>query len=267
MANFFKTLFGGGKKQEAVQTYFPSQDPRFKLAQTNLEDILAKRGYYGENEMGYTPEMISGVSAPYAAARREGFQRYEIPQISAQASARGLGRSTIPINRIALSGQEAERDIQQRIAELTTQSEQLKGQQKGQNLQAYLNAIQGISGLGTQEIGAQQDAMTRAAMAQEANRLADKQMTQRAASLGILGLSAFGGPQGLQLGSTLSGGLLGQTPTQKSSALDIMDTLEAYRKLYGGAGVQVSQGGKGGAGGGAYDLSQLAGKLPISYGY
>lgn len=72
--------------------------------------------------VGYRPEMLS-TTAPYARARREGFKRYEKPLISAEASARGIGRSTIPVGRIALSAQEAERDIEERIADLILKSE------------------------------------------------------------------------------------------------------------------------------------------------
>ena len=200
MANFFQKLFGGGKKQEATNVYFPSQDPRFQLAQKSLEDIIAKRGYYTEPEMGYTKSFLDTNTAPYATARRENFKNYEIPNISAQASARGLGRSTIPVNRIALSGQEAERDIEQRIAQLTEKSEDLKAQQKSQNLNAYLSAISGIAGLSDKEVVQQNQAREYAAKATEANRLQDIKTTQGATLAGlqmagpILGLIPGVGP-------------------------------------------------------------------------
>lgn len=183
MANWFTKLFGGGggdTKQVAPASYFPSQDPRYQRAQKELEDLLSRRGYFNENEMGYTPEMISSTSAPYATARRENFKNYEVPLISAQASARGLGRSLIPVNRIALSGQEAERDIQNKIADLVTQSEQLKGSQKAINAQVYQNAIQGEAGLADKEIASQQTARNQNAAVTNANRAADVATTQAA---------------------------------------------------------------------------------------
>ena len=170
MANFFTKLFGGGggsTKQVAPESYFPSQDPRYQLVQKNLEELIAKRGF------GYTPEMISSANAPYARARREGITNYEIPLISAQASARGLGRSTIPVNRIALSQQEGERDIEQRIAQLVTESERLKAEQ-------YQSALSGESGLASAEIAAQQKARDQNAAVTNANRQADIQATQAA---------------------------------------------------------------------------------------
>lgn len=184
----------GKKKAEAVQTYFPSQDPRFQRAQKELEDILSRRGYFNEGEMGYTPETINATTAPYATARRANLANYELPLISAQASARGLGRSTIPVNRAALSSQEAERDINERLAQMISESEQLKGSQKSINAQAYQNAISGIAGLGTQETAAQQAARERAATTSEINR-GERNTSQEQAYNSLIGgsLSALGG--------------------------------------------------------------------------
>jgi len=181
MANWFTKLFGGGggdTKQVAPESYFPSQDPRWKLVTSNLEDIIAKRGY------GYTPEMISSTTAPYATARRANYKNYEIPEISSQASSRGLGRSTIPVNRIALSGQEAERDIEERIAQLTQASEALKAEQ-------YSNALANLGNMSQQEISAQQQARNQNAVVTNANRGADVAATQAAGLFGAQMISPF----------------------------------------------------------------------------
>ena len=255
MANWFTKLFGGGggdTKQVAQETYFPSQDPRYKLVQKNLEDLIASRGF------GYTPEMISSTTAPYATARRANFKNYEVPEISAQASARGLGRSTIPVNRIALSGQEAERDIEQRIADLTTRSEDLKANQ-------YQNALSGMSNLATQEIDYQNKARGYAADATNANRQADIKATQ---SAGIFGSQAAGpilqgiapflsmipgvGPA-LAVGATALGGVAGSLGGAAKSAMvnkSDDDLMSQLMSLFAGnkSGKTSTQFGSGGVG-------------------
>ena len=165
----FKKLFGmdESQKQVAPDVYFPSQDPRYQKSQQTLEDIIAKRGY------GYTPSMISSNTAPYATARRENLKNYEIPLISSQASARGLGRSTIPVNRAALSGQEAERDIEQRIADMSVRSEDLKANQ-------FQNALGQHQNLISPEVAAQNLARQNAADATNANRATQTQGLQNA---------------------------------------------------------------------------------------
>lgn len=123
---FFKRvgkMFGLGKKEEIPQ--YEGAEPitslrdihEGKLYSDTLRNRVAGRG------VGFRPNFVSRMTSPYAKARREGLTRYEIPQISAQASARGLGRSTIPINRMALSAQEAERDIEQRVAQMALKDE------------------------------------------------------------------------------------------------------------------------------------------------
>lgn len=101
-----------------------------KLRQT-LEERLAGRG------VGFRPEVLEATTAPYATARREGFKKYEVPAISAAASARGLGRSTIPVSQIRLSSQEAERDIEQRVSDVTMMNEQQIRQEINTALEQY----------------------------------------------------------------------------------------------------------------------------------
>jgi len=105
--------------------------PEAQKLKGTLEERLAGRG------VGFRPEVLSAATAPYAAARREGFQRYEVPAISAAASARGLGRSTIPVAQIGLKAQEAERDIEQRVSDVTLANEQQIRQEINTALEQY----------------------------------------------------------------------------------------------------------------------------------
>ena len=227
------------KKKEAAAVYKPYEDPSIQLAKKNLEDILSRRGYFNESEMGYTPETISATTAPYATARRANLANYELPLISSQASARGLGRSTIPVNRAALSGQEAERDINERLAQMISESEQVRANQKNVNAQAYQNAISGISSLGTQQVNAENQARINAAEALNTNRAAGNARGQQLGALIATGVgAAVGGPVGAGIGSSLFSA--GSNISSKYSSQDILDTANYAKSIYGGAGVNVS---------------------------
>jgi hypothetical protein len=76
--------------------------------------------------VGYSPEVIKAETAATAAQTRAGLKEQTIPSITAAASARGLGRSTIPVSQIGQASQAAERDIEERIAQLQTASEAQK---------------------------------------------------------------------------------------------------------------------------------------------
>ena len=176
MANFFQQLFGGGKKQQATDVYMPSQDPRYQLVQKNLEDIIAKRG------IGYDPTFLSGATAPYATGERNAFTQVTAPAVSADASARGLGRSTIPVNRLATERGNVENRIAQRVADVGLQNENVKAQQ-------YQNALSGEEGLASAEIAAKNQGYANASAAQNANIATDNKMMQ---NVGVFGANALG---------------------------------------------------------------------------
>lgn len=86
---------------------------------TNLRDRLAGRGVGFEQD-------ITQLTAPYAAQRRAGLEEETIPTISAAASARGLGRSTIPVSQIGQESRAVERDIASEKSRLNLAQEQQK---------------------------------------------------------------------------------------------------------------------------------------------
>ncbi len=125
MSSFFEKLgglFGIGSGGKEKPKEYTGEKPYKSLTETpqgalywkTLQDRLAGLGV-GPEEFLID---VGKTTAPFATARKADLENYEIPTISAQASARGVGRSTIPVNRIALSTQEASRDIEQRIADL-----------------------------------------------------------------------------------------------------------------------------------------------------
>jgi hypothetical protein len=128
----------GKKKQVAPglkQTPQLSATAEYPLYKQTLEDRIAGRN------LGYDPSVLSGATAPYAKQQREGFQNYTMPQISAGASARGLGRSTIPVSQTRLGSQEVESDIANRVAQLTLSNEQEKATEKTGAIGAYGNLM------------------------------------------------------------------------------------------------------------------------------
>lgn len=100
-----------------------------KLRQT-LEERVAGRGLVApitplEAGKELAPLDISAATAPFAAQRRAGLKQTEA-LISAGASARGLGRSTIPVGQIGLASEAAERDIEERVAQLQIQNKTIE---------------------------------------------------------------------------------------------------------------------------------------------
>ena len=141
MANIFKSigkgigrLFGlSSQKKSKIQPLTSLKEvPETRLALQTLKERLAGRG------VGFRPEVISGATAPFAAQQRAGLKEVTIPTISAAASARGLGRSTIPVGQIARESGGVERDIASRVADLTLASEQQRRLEMNQALQDIL---------------------------------------------------------------------------------------------------------------------------------
>lgn len=89
---------------------------------TTLQERLAGRGLVAPVD----PLDIDAQTAPFAAQRRASFREQEIPAIGAAASARGLGRSTIPVGQIGLASQAAERDIESRVAALQIENKKIE---------------------------------------------------------------------------------------------------------------------------------------------
>src|SRR3990167_9649350 len=96
------------RKEEAIKNIkYPTylEGPEALKLKTTLEERLAGRGL----APSLTPLDIDKQTAPFAAQRRAGLAQTSAA-IGSAASARGLGRSTIPINEIGKQSQAAERD-------------------------------------------------------------------------------------------------------------------------------------------------------------
>ena len=115
MANIFKKIgrfFGLSSQKKAKPAPTLMEQPGQRDVVTTLQERIRGRG------IGIPKETLSGVTSAHARQQRAGLREQTIPTISAQASARGLGRSTIPVGQIGQASGAVERDIAERVAQL-----------------------------------------------------------------------------------------------------------------------------------------------------
>jgi hypothetical protein len=117
--------FKGKKEQKGAapqfyKTYSFSDYPVGKAAKRSVEEKLAGRN------LGIPERVFEKARSPIAAPYRRELSDYTIPAISAAASARGLGRSTIPVSQIRQATQETGETIADKLARLRIENEELK---------------------------------------------------------------------------------------------------------------------------------------------
>lgn len=208
MANIFQRagrLFGIGKKRKVTpaptSTYGPKsikETPEGALYTKTLRERLAGRG------VGFRPEIISAATAPFAAQQRAGLKEQVIPTISAQASARGLGRSTIPVGQIGQAAGGVERDIASRVAELSLASEE----QRRAEINAALESIGGVArtdvGLRSTLAGQNLAEFLRQQKFRAGERAERQEGLKRLATLATTAIGAtIGGPAGATIGAQI----------------------------------------------------------------
>ena len=249
--SWLSDLFGG-KEKKAVAPALKiaptlSATAEYPLYKSTLEERMAGRG------LGYDPSVLSSATAPYATQQRQGFQDYTMPTISGQASARGLGRSTIPVSQARLGSQEVESDIANRVAQLTLANEQQKAGEKSAAISGYGGLMsEDYSSLLNQVNSQNQAAMSAAAVQNYNNQMAN-QGSQRLLSAGVgaaeAGIgAATGNPMLILSGlSSIAGS------GSNASAINNLP-LSSYLALLnsGGTGAGVNILGKTGKSGGAY---------------
>lgn len=80
--------------------------------------------------LGFDPSFITRGTSPVVAQREARFQEEELPFLSSEMSARGLGRSTIAGESLRRAGAQKERDINQILAEAYQKQEIQKAQDR-----------------------------------------------------------------------------------------------------------------------------------------
>jgi hypothetical protein len=235
--SWFTDIFNP-KKQQAPNIQAPptlSGTAEYPLYKQTLEDRIAGRN------LGYDPAVLDASTAPYAKKARADFTNYTVPQIAGAASARGLGRSTIPVSQIGLGSQDVENSIANRVAQLTLANEEEKAAEKNSAISSYgglmssdYNSIlNNIAGQNQQAIGATkvQNENNASALEQEVGALKSLQPLTPLLSL-IPGV----GPA-LAVGANVA---LGSIGNKSSAAMNIAgsgteDLQALLKQLMGGA--------------------------------
>lgn len=208
IANSFMNIFGLGKSKEQpdYQGEKPvrlSETPWGKTSWKSIEDALARRG------TGYSPEVFDVNKAAWANQARDYLTNVATPQITSQASARGLGRSSLVPAQIARAGTEQSLDLAQKAAELQRQSEmaEIQQQMQGRGLGASMSQAdvqsQGAIADFQKNIFDQQQAYRQNAEAQRQAGLLRGALTAAGAAAGGAGLlpGVAGGLGGVGMGS------------------------------------------------------------------
>lgn len=120
-------FLGLGKKSPDIPptktTLPPASLTGFPTGQALNEAILA--GLRGEG-VGFGEQFVSRTTSPLVAERKAFLREEELPLISGELSARGLGRSSIAGQEIGRAGTRAGRDINTIIAQAVLLNEQQK---------------------------------------------------------------------------------------------------------------------------------------------
>ena len=249
MANIFSSigkLFGFGKKKTTPQPQQNVFGPR-SIKETpegaqfvkTLQERLAGRG------VGFRPEVIAGATAPFAAQQRPELRERTIPTISAQASARGVGRSTIPVGQIGQASAGVERDIASRVAELSLADEQQRRAEINAALTGIGNVAQVDIGL-RQDLSAQNLAEFNRLQKFEAGERAERQAgAGRLATLATTAIgAAIGGPAGAVVGAQIGNQIFsGSGQGGATTTNDLNTILEELRSRTGGS-VNIARGGR-----------------------
>lgn len=215
--SWLSDIFGGQSKktEDLVNNLKPMKVYGFGDSETApnyrkiVEDRLAGRG------VGYDPKALDQIAAPYAKAERDTFTNYSTPNINAAASAKGLGRSTIPVSQIRQGSQEVETSIGKNVAELTKANEDQKRTEINKALDQYYTYTK--DDLGYKNMQSQADYanyLTSIGLSQEADKI-NSQMMQKiiqtvgGAAVGVAGV-ATGNPMmalsGLNMATSSGGG-------------------------------------------------------------
>lgn len=235
--NWFKTLFGVPEKPEGYKGLKPVGPLDTEMGQTlkgTLEERLAGR------EVGFRPEFLEKATTPYAVQARAGLKEEVLPMISQQASARGLGRSTIPVQRAGMAAQATERDISDYVGKLSVMDEQ----QRRLEINDALARYQQMTG----DVVAGENLKSQFDYADYLFQVGQKEKAEQAmtaaygkiASVGVAIAAApfTGGASLATIPSTMSGG----SGTMSSYSLSDLQTLQNLLKGGNAARVPISGG-------------------------
>lgn len=135
--SLLSSLFKSSKKVNLTPDVTPLMPSQINPERYNELSKLSSKLIGGP---GFGDEFVSKSGNPQASRMRADFQNYTSPFLSSQASARGIGRSSLALDQQRRSYQETESNIDQLMADLYKMNEIQKksdtqfGAQLGQNI-------------------------------------------------------------------------------------------------------------------------------------
>ena len=195
----------GKKKKEQGSAPPTAYGPRTVGEVAGGGDLLSKLKERIALKNIYPKGFWDTVSGPLAAPERAAYSQETAPAISSAASARGLGRSTVAVNRLALAKEGVERNIAERLANLRIREPELL---ETQIIPQAVSQLGGVVELGGQ-LGYQNAAQQMAEFKRQQdirNENIERQNQEAASLQGLIGTTIggiFGGPAGAILGSRL----------------------------------------------------------------
>ena len=237
MAKFFKSLgsmFGLGgeekpKEYDMVRPFLSLKEiPEYKDRIDILANRMAGRG------VGIDDRYFDEAVNPYAVKRKQEFNEFTTPTISNAATSRGLGRSTIPINRLALESQKVGTDIAEKLGAMKLSNEELKRNE-------IQNALNDIGQFGLSEADQQYrrsafdyDEFKRIMGLREKQEEKNQAGAGRLATLAMTAAGAMGG--GSIGGSLMASSIFGSGGTSSMGSGDITQLLGMLRGGSSGGG-------------------------------
>lgn len=225
---FFGDLFG--KRDKSMSEGYSGLRPYASLKEIpegliSSEELQKRLGGFN---VGYRPEILSNITAPYAVSRRASVSEYEIPKIRQGLSARGLNRSTMGVAQEELAQQQAERDIEERVAQVNLENEKVRRTEIDQaltDLQTFtINEANQRTTRANFDYG--EDMRARGAAQQE--KAAANAGMGRLATLATTAIgAAIGGSGGAMIGSQLGGQIFGSSGYSQMNSQDMGAMLQA----------------------------------------
>lgn len=220
----FSNLFGFRKKRDETfrgETPVSIEDTaQGKLLGKTLEERLAGRG------VGFRPGFLEKATTPFAIQARAGLKEETIPRISAEASARGLGRSTIPVNRIALESVRTERDISEYVGQVSLMNEQQRRVEINDALTKYVQFTGDVvAGANLKQQFKYADYLFQIGRRDEAEKLNTAALQKVASLVATVAGGVIGGPVGA--GISLAGQNIGGYSSSQVAGTSLTDLLAA----------------------------------------
>lgn len=196
--------FLGFGKREKPNLVSPVARPAAESLYFNksLRDLASSR-MRGEG-LGFGDDFVDKATNPVTVARTRRLREETIPTIANEASARGINRSSLTVDRIGRAERDTQNDIDQLISNFEVLNRQQKKTDFGQGLQLGQNLDQQQAGL-LSDAAAEGERVRDLTVGQanSRNAQADQRRDRTLQAIGTVVGSAAGGPIGASIGGSI----------------------------------------------------------------